>query len=78
MRGAIAVQAIILLQLLSFRVLSQSDGSAAPMEEEEKEALYLMIQGFVGKWWNGSELYPDPCGWTSIQVVTNQFAKRLT
>lgn len=70
MRGAIAVQAILLLQLLNFLVLSQSDGSTAPMEEKEKEALYLMIQGFVGKWWNGSGLYPDPCGWTSIQGVS--------
>ncbi|PKU61764.1 piriformospora indica-insensitive protein 2 isoform X1 [Dendrobium catenatum] len=69
MRGAIPVQAIILL-LLCFRVLSQSDGSTAPMEEKEKEALYLMIQGFVGNWWNGSGLYPDPCGWTSIQGVS--------
>lgn len=42
--------------------------TAAPMEEREKEALYSGIQGFVGKWWNGSDLYPDPCGWTPIQV----------
>lgn len=76
MRGAIPVQAIILL-LLCFRVLSQSDGSTAPMEEKEKEALYLMIQGFVGNWWNGSGLYPDPCGWTSIQVYTNLFTIAL-
>ncbi|XP_015883051.3 piriformospora indica-insensitive protein 2 [Ziziphus jujuba] len=43
--------------------------SVAPMEEKEKEALYLAIQGFVGKWWNGSDLYPDPCGWTPLQGV---------
>lgn len=42
--------------------------TAAPMEEREREALYSGIQGFVGKWWNGSDLYPDPCGWTPIQV----------
>ncbi|CAK9144226.1 unnamed protein product [Ilex paraguariensis] len=43
---------------------------AAPMEKTEQEALYSAIQGFVGKWWNGSDLYPDPCGWTPIQGVT--------
>lgn len=42
----------------------------APMEKREKEALYSAIQGFVGKWWNGSDLYPDPCGWTPIQGVS--------
>ena len=42
--------------------------SIAPMEREEQEALYTAIQGFVGKWWNGSNLYPDPCGWTPIQA----------
>ncbi|KAA8542313.1 hypothetical protein F0562_023551 [Nyssa sinensis] len=41
----------------------------APMEKKEQEALYSAIQGFVGKWWNGSDLYPDPCGWTPIQGV---------
>lgn len=41
----------------------------APMEKTEQEALYSAIQGFVGKWWNGSDLYPDPCGWTPIQVL---------
>ncbi|KAF7123220.1 hypothetical protein RHSIM_Rhsim12G0145100 [Rhododendron simsii] len=44
--------------------------TVAPMEEREKEALYGGIQGFVGKWWNGSDLYPDPCGWTPIQGVS--------
>lgn len=70
MGGAVAVQVLLLLQLLCFRALSQSDGSSAPMEEKEKEALYSMIRGFVGDGWNGSELYPDPCGWTSIQGVS--------
>lgn len=41
----------------------------APMEKQEKDALYSTIQGFVGNWWNGSDLYPDPCGWTPIQVL---------
>lgn len=43
---------------------------SAPMEKTEQEALYSAIQGFVGKWWNGSDLYPDPCGWTPIQGVS--------
>lgn len=42
--------------------------AAAPMEKTEQEALYSTIQGFVGNSWNGSDLYPDPCGWTPIQV----------
>lgn len=41
---------------------------AAPMEKAEQAALYSAIQGFVGDWWNGSDLYPDPCGWTPIQA----------
>uniref|UniRef100_A0A2N9HJD6 Leucine-rich repeat-containing N-terminal plant-type domain-containing protein n=1 Tax=Fagus sylvatica TaxID=28930 RepID=A0A2N9HJD6_FAGSY len=40
------------------------------MEKKEQEALYATIQGFVGKFWNGSDLYPDPCGWTPIQGVS--------
>ncbi|XP_040367802.1 piriformospora indica-insensitive protein 2 [Rosa chinensis] len=39
------------------------------MQEKEQQALYSTIQGFVGNWWNGSDLYPDPCGWTPIQGV---------
>lgn len=46
----------------------ESDGS--PMEKTEQAALYSTIQGFVGESWNGSYLYPDPCGWTPIQGVT--------
>ncbi|CAO2828424.1 unnamed protein product [Amaranthus hypochondriacus] len=42
----------------------------AAMEKTEKEALYSAIQGFVGNEWNGSDLYPDPCGWTPIQGVS--------
>lgn len=43
--------------------------SLSPMLEKEQQALYSTIQGFVGNWWNGSDLYPDPCGWTPIQVL---------
>ncbi|CAO2193299.1 unnamed protein product [Urochloa humidicola] len=42
----------------------------APMEEKERAALYAAIEGFVGKGWNGSGLYPDPCGWSPIQGVS--------
>ncbi|KAI3778882.1 hypothetical protein L2E82_08271 [Cichorium intybus] len=45
-------------------------GGGAPMAKTEQEALYSAIQGFVGNWWNGSDLYPDPCGWTPIQGVS--------
>ncbi|PON49629.1 LRR domain containing protein [Trema orientale] len=48
----------------------EADIDMAPMEKAEQEALYSVIQGFVGSWWNGSDLYPDPCGWTPIQGVT--------
>jgi len=41
---------------------------AAPMKKTEEDALYSAIQGFMGNWWNGSDLFPDPCGWTPIQV----------
>lgn len=47
----------------------EEDMDVAPMEKTEKEALYSAIRGFVGNWWNGSALYPDPCGWTPIQVL---------
>ena len=44
----------------------------APMEEKQKRALYASIESFVGKGWNGSGLFPDPCGQTSIQVRLRQ------
>ncbi|XP_020966131.1 piriformospora indica-insensitive protein 2-like isoform X2 [Arachis ipaensis] len=55
------------------RILRQPyevDYDVAPMEKKEQEALYSTIQGFVGDSWNGSDLYPDPCGWTPIQGVS--------
>lgn len=48
--------------------IGQDESVGAPMVRAEQEALYNTIQDFVGKWWNGSDLYPDPCGWTPIQV----------
>lgn len=47
-----------------------ANASMSPMEKHEKEALYSAIQGFVGNEWNGSFLYPDPCGWTTIEVLS--------
>ncbi|KAF7806319.1 piriformospora indica-insensitive protein 2-like [Senna tora] len=44
--------------------------SLSPMKKKEQETLYSVIQGFIGKEWNGSDLYPDPCGWTPIQGVS--------
>ncbi|XP_023541797.1 piriformospora indica-insensitive protein 2-like [Cucurbita pepo subsp. pepo] len=49
---------------------AQEGGEAAPMEKTELVALFSAIQGFVGNSWNGSDLYPDPCGWTPIQGVS--------
>ncbi|XP_010925079.1 piriformospora indica-insensitive protein 2-like isoform X1 [Elaeis guineensis] len=71
MRRYTAIQALFLLQLFFFSsyVFSASEVITAPMEQTEQEALYLVIQAFVGEWWNGSGLYPDPCGWTPIQGV---------
>ncbi|CAL9054579.1 unnamed protein product [Musa banksii] len=63
-------RAFLLLPFLIFQALSQPESSIAPMEKTEQEALYMVIQGFVGQRWNGSDLYPDPCGWTQIQGVS--------
>ncbi|KAM0852645.1 hypothetical protein ACQ4PT_051648 [Festuca glaucescens] len=46
------------------------EAEEAPMEEKEKRALYAAIESFVGKGWNGSGLFPDPCGQTPIQGVS--------
>ncbi|KAG4933001.1 hypothetical protein JHK87_047003 [Glycine soja] len=46
------------------------DSSFSSMKNKEKEVIYSVIQGLVGKWWNGSYLYPDPCGRTPIQGVS--------
>ncbi|KAL2347359.1 hypothetical protein Fmac_001359 [Flemingia macrophylla] len=66
------IQAIIGLFIISMsaRCYGQVELDAAPMKKAERDALYSTIQGFVGDWWNGSDLYPDPCGWTPIQGVS--------
>ncbi|TKY69422.1 Piriformospora indica-insensitive protein 2 [Spatholobus suberectus] len=65
-------QAIIALFIISLsaRCYGQVELDMAPMKKAERDALYSTIQGFVGDWWNGSDLYPDPCGWTPIQGVS--------
>ncbi|KAH7840484.1 hypothetical protein Vadar_017560 [Vaccinium darrowii] len=65
-----AISVIFILFLCVWCNGQEEEASAAPMEETEKEALYSTIQGFVGNWWNGTDLYPDPCGWTPIQGVS--------
>ncbi|XP_019164556.1 PREDICTED: piriformospora indica-insensitive protein 2-like [Ipomoea nil] len=64
----------VLLFIAHFVVWCNGDDAqileASLMEKTEQEALYFAIQGFVGKHWNGSDLYPDPCGWTPIQGVS--------
>ena len=55
----------------------EEDSSVAAMKKEEQEALYSAVQGFVGDSWNGSDLYPDPCGWTPIQVLIQLLTNKL-
>ncbi|KAF5745302.1 piriformospora indica-insensitive protein 2-like [Tripterygium wilfordii] len=65
---------ILVLCMLSLSGLctgeADSGDDGAPMEKAEQAALYSAIQGFVGNLWNGSDLYPDPCGWTPIQGIS--------
>ena len=62
------VLVFILYMSVVFGDGEEAETLGALMEKREQEALYSVIQGFVGKSWNGSDLYPDPCGWTPIQV----------
>ncbi|XP_028768646.1 LOW QUALITY PROTEIN: piriformospora indica-insensitive protein 2-like [Neltuma alba] len=61
---------VLFICFLGATCFGQEELEAAPMEKTELEALYSTIQGFVGNRWNGSDLYPDPCGWTPIQGVS--------
>ncbi|URE37299.1 Leucine Rich Repeat [Musa troglodytarum] len=70
MREITSAWAFLLVPLLIFHASSEPESSTAPMEKAEQEALYLVIQDLVGNWWNGTALYPDPCGWTPIQGVS--------
>lgn len=62
--------ALLIICFLGATCSGQEELEVASMEKTELEALYSTIQGFVGNWWNGSDLYPDPCGWTPIQGVS--------
>ncbi|KAL5553530.1 hypothetical protein UlMin_040931 [Ulmus minor] len=64
------VSFVIFLLCLNACSYEEEEIDMAPMEKAEQDALYSVIQGFVGNWWNGSDLYPDPCGWTPIQGVS--------
>ncbi|KAL8258134.1 hypothetical protein R6Q59_030175 [Mikania micrantha] len=76
--GLISRSVVIMMLSLSLigMCINGEDGEyegvdgGAPMVETEQEAVYSAIQGFVGTGWNGSDLYPDPCGWTPIQGVS--------
>nr|XP_043608439.1 piriformospora indica-insensitive protein 2-like [Erigeron canadensis] len=64
---------IVMVGMIGVCINGENDeyeGVVAPMVKTEQEALYSAIQGFVGTWWNGTYLYPDPCGWTPIQGVS--------
>ncbi|KAJ9554166.1 hypothetical protein OSB04_018211 [Centaurea solstitialis] len=74
--GGFVIVVIVMLSLIGKCINGENGeeyegvGGGAPMVKMEQEALYSAIQGFVGEWWNGSDLYPDPCGWTPIQGVS--------
>lgn len=68
-RTTVCVNLLLLVLCLGSWCNGDDETMAAPMEKTEQESLYSAIQGFVGKDWNGSDLYPDPCGWTPIQVL---------
>ncbi|XP_077242496.1 RNI-like superfamily protein [Tasmannia lanceolata] len=69
MRNFISIQSLLLI-ILCLYVSAEANTSISPMDKTEQNALYSAIQSLVGKWWNGSDLYPDPCGWTPIQGVS--------
>ncbi|KAK7275159.1 hypothetical protein RIF29_16268 [Crotalaria pallida] len=68
---------VLFIISLSGRCYGEVELDISPMEKTEQDALYSTIQGFVGDRWNGSDLYPDPCGWTPIQGVSCDFFNGL-
>lgn len=60
---------VIFILCMDALCFGEAESDVTPMVNTEQEALYSAIQGFVGNGWNGSDLYPDPCGWTPIQVL---------
>ncbi|XP_010554245.1 PREDICTED: piriformospora indica-insensitive protein 2-like [Tarenaya hassleriana] len=65
-----ALPSVLFLCLLFLHCRGELSPEVSPMERSERQALYSAINGFVGGSWNGSDLYPDPCGWTPIQGVS--------
>ncbi|KAJ0037493.1 hypothetical protein Pint_23352 [Pistacia integerrima] len=75
MKCCTGMDRVILVVFLVFSLgvswcYGEGDIGVSPMEKAEQEALYSAIQGFMGNWWNGSDLFPDPCGWTPIEGVS--------
>uniref|UniRef100_A0A7N0ZYW7 Disease resistance R13L4/SHOC-2-like LRR domain-containing protein n=1 Tax=Kalanchoe fedtschenkoi TaxID=63787 RepID=A0A7N0ZYW7_KALFE len=70
MRSHKRLSLCLLLVMVCFSHGQEDYAEVAPMEKSEMDSLFSTIRGFVGSWWNGSDLYPDPCGWTPIQGVT--------
>ncbi|KAG9450067.1 hypothetical protein H6P81_010032 [Aristolochia fimbriata] len=75
MRKFVSLRSLLLLLpfLLCLFARAEADTTStttSPMDERELDALYATIRSLVGKWFNGTELYPDPCGWTPIQGVS--------
>lgn len=74
MKAISSIIFVVFIIYMSGRCYGQQDSDSeeepdlSPMEKTEKEALFSTIQGFVGNSWNGSNLFPDPCGWSPIQV----------
>ncbi|CAN8236107.1 unnamed protein product [Cochlearia groenlandica] len=60
----------VLCFVVNWSKAETEENEESVMKKTEKDALYSTIQGFVGDSWNGSYLFPDPCGWTPIQGVT--------
>ncbi|CAK8573095.1 unnamed protein product [Lathyrus sativus] len=60
----------IILSMSEVFYAQEESSDVTPMEKQELQALFSTIQGFVGDSWNGSSLYPDPCGWSPIQGVS--------
>ncbi|XP_068643892.1 piriformospora indica-insensitive protein 2-like [Aristolochia californica] len=61
---------LFLFLVLPLSATTNVETSTSPMEKREQETLYSILRSFVGNWFNGSEVYPDPCGWTPIQGVS--------
>ncbi|CAM8882087.1 unnamed protein product [Rhodiola kirilowii] len=69
MRSSSSFSLCVFFTLVCFSLGQDDYAEVAPMDKSELVSLFSTIQGFVGSWWNGSDLYPDPCGWTPIQGV---------